>query len=145
MIILASSIIAAAVSATVTVIVWFLTERYKRNQEQYVRKLESYKGLIKSIPGFYVGFATEDKGASKSMIANFIDELNQCWLYCPDDVIHKGHKFLSTVRTGNKTPDMDKEKALGEFIVAIREDLLSRKLVKKTELTSKHFQIHSPN
>ena len=76
----------------------------------------------------------------RNLKQNFLDELNQCWLYCPDDVILKAYAFLDTVHTGAATDDATKESHCGDLVAAIRRDLLSRKVPAKTQLTSKHFR-----
>jgi hypothetical protein len=62
------------------------------------------------------------------------------WLYCPDEVIQKAYKFLMMVRTDQKQPDADKEKAVGEFMFAVRMDLLGRKPVRNTSLRPEDFK-----
>ncbi len=41
----------------------------------------------------------------------------------------------------NEYSDEDREKALGEFIVAIRKDLADRKSLRKTELKPEDFKL----
>jgi Pyruvate/2-oxoacid:ferredoxin oxidoreductase delta subunit len=115
------------------VIAWYANERRKRQQEEYIRKEENYKILIRSIKGFYVS------SKDSNVIGSFIEQLNLCWLYCPDDVIKKAYEFLHKVHTGANSSDPEKEKTLGELIVAIRKDLLSRKIIKNTNLTADDF------
>lgn len=117
------------------VIAWFVNERTKRASEQYQRKEENYKELLRCLKGFYVG-----EQNSSELKSEFLNQLNRCWLYCPDDVINKGYEFLSTVHTSNKSSDEVKEKAMGDFVAAIRKDLLSRKLVKSTQLSGSNFK-----
>ncbi|MBN1292948.1 MAG: hypothetical protein JXB48_13995, partial [Candidatus Latescibacteria bacterium] len=117
------------------VIAWFVNEWRKRLWEQYQRKEASYKELVRCLRGFYIG--TENADCLKG---KFIDQLNQCWLYCPDEVIKKRYAFLDNVHTNQVHPDNVKEKAMGEFIVAIRKDLLSRALVRCTKLTGGDFK-----
>jgi len=116
------------------VFAWFLNEWRKRIWEQYQRKEDQYKVLIKCLQGFYVG--TENP----LMKAEFLQQLNICWLYCPDEVIKKAYAFLDTVHTNQTTTDEIKEKSVGEFVLAIRQDLLSRKLLKKTDLKQSDFR-----
>jgi hypothetical protein len=116
------------------VLAWFLNEWRKRLWEQYVRKEDQYKQLVRCLRGFYA-----DTG-NKELRAEFLDQLNICWLYCPDDVIKKAYAFLDTVHTDQKQNDSIKENAVGEFVISVREDLLSRKLVAKTKLLSKDFR-----
>jgi hypothetical protein len=44
------------------------------------------------------------------------------------------------VHTGQVSSDEVKEKAMGDFVAAIRKDLLSRKLVRKTIFEGKDFR-----
>jgi len=115
-------------------VTWYLNERSKRIYEEYKRKEEKYSELIRSLRGFYVD------SFSKELRTEFLDQLNLCWMYCPDEVIHKAYNFLSMVHAGQKRSDEEKEKAVGELILAIREDLIRRKPLKKTILNPKDFK-----
>jgi len=117
------------------IIAWLANENQKRKWEEYQRKESSYKELIISLRGFYVNTKNP-----KELKTDFIDQLNLCWLYCPDEVIRKGYEFLDTVNTKKIYSDEGKENAMGGFVIAIRKDLLSRKLVKITDLEAKSFQ-----
>ncbi len=117
------------------VFAWFANEARKRSWEQYQRKEASYKELVRCLQGFYVGAPDAAK-----LKAEFINQLNQCWLYCPDDVIKKGYAFLDTVHTQSKHSDAEKERGMGDFVAAIRRDLLSRTLTKTTDLTGSDFR-----
>ena len=117
------------------VVAWFLNEWRKRLWEQYQRKEASYKELVRCLRGFYVGVQNAER-----LKADFLDQLNQCWLYCPDEVVRRGYDFLDTVHTKAAQADEVKEKAMGEFVAAIRRDLLSRQLVKCTKLTGADFR-----
>lgn len=116
------------------VLAWFLNEWRKRLWEQYTRKEDQYKQLLLCLRGFYID--TFDK----ELRADFLDQLNICWLYCPDEVIKKAYTFLETVNTNQKQNDLVKENAAGDFVLSIRRDLLSRKLVKKTKLLATDFK-----
>ena len=117
-----------------TVLAWFWNERRKRSADDYIRKEKKYEALVESLRGFYVATA------SRELKRRFLDELNKCWLYCPDEIIEKGYAFLATVHTDKVQPDEVKERALGELVVAIRKDLLSRRPVRRTALKSSHFK-----
>lgn len=117
------------------VIAWFANEWHKRVAEQYQHKEVNYKELLRSLRGFYVG--AED---AQRLKGEFINQLTMSWLYCPDDVIKKGYSFLDTVHAQTRHTDEEKEKAFGEFVAAIRQDLLSRKLVRKTALSASDFR-----
>ncbi|MCD6153236.1 MAG: hypothetical protein J7J07_04915 [Syntrophobacterales bacterium] len=116
-------------------IAWFVNEWRKRVWEQYQRKEESYKELVHYLKGFYVGAENANE-----LKAEFLSQLNRCWLYCPDEVIKKGYAFLNTVSPNKQSSDEVKEKAMGDFVATIRKDLLSRKLVRKTSLSSNDFR-----
>ncbi|MBE0401507.1 MULTISPECIES: hypothetical protein [Halomonas] len=117
------------------ILAWFLNEWRKRIWEQYQRKEESYKELIRCLKGFYVGVPN-----SQELKSEFLNKLNKCWLYCPDEVILNGYAFLDTVHASNTQNHQTKEDAMGKFVASIRKDLLSRKLVRKTSLCSKDFK-----
>lgn len=121
------------------VIAWFVNEWRKRSWEEYQRKEDRYQELIKSLKGFYLASWTLEE--SKFHKNNFIDQLNLCWMYCPDDVILKAYGFLDTVHASQKSSDEVKEKALGELILAIRKDLISRKIVSNTTLKPENFRV----
>ncbi|MCD6366549.1 MAG: hypothetical protein J7L46_03310 [Bacteroidales bacterium] len=123
------------------IVAWFANEWRKRIWEEYQRKEEKYKSLLKSLEGFYTFV---DSSEAKKLKQTFLNHLNLCWLYCPDSVIEKAYEFLSCVHTDVKCADDQKEKALGELVFAIRKDLLSRRIVKKTSLKPNDFKIYKP-
>lgn len=114
---------------------WLLNEWSKRRHEDYARKEQKYTALLKSLRGFYV------HSQSRELKEEFINQLNQCWLYCPDEVIQKTYDFLETVHTNAKRIDSEKERALGELVLAIRKDLHDRyHIINKTKLKSENFK-----
>jgi hypothetical protein len=117
------------------IIAWFVNEWRKRVWEQYQRKEESYRELLRCLKGFYVG-----ANDANELKAEFLNQLNLCWLYCPDDIILKGYAFLNTVHVSNPSTDEVKEKAMGDLVASIRNDLLSRNLVTNTDLCGKDFK-----
>jgi len=104
------------------ILAWLLNESSKRSWEQYKRKEERYKELLLSLRGYYV------KSENLEKRQQFLDQVNLCWLYSPDDVILKANDFLNTVETGTEATESDRVKAAGELFVAIRKDLLPRRL-----------------
>lgn len=120
--------------ALIAVMAWSLNENAKLEWAQYTRKEESYKRLLESSRGFY------SSTNNAQLRQNFLDELNQCWLYAPDEVIKKGYSFLDTVHKGSGKTEEEQQRAMGEFVVAIRIDLLSREIIKKTTLSPKDFR-----
>ena len=132
------TIIGALIGIIITLIIglttWYLNERSKRVYEEYKRKEERYSELIRTLKGFYID------SLNKELKDGFLNQLNLCWLYCPDEVINKGYNFLSTVHTNNESKDEERERALGEFILAIRKDLIKREPLEKTNLEAKDFK-----
>lgn len=116
------------------VIAWFLNERRKRAWEEYQKKEEHYRELVRTVRGFYV------ETSDPKLKNEFLEQLKQCWLYCPDEVITNGYTFLNSVHAQKTSTDEDRERTLGDFIVAIRRDLLSRKITRRTKLLGKDYQ-----
>jgi Pyruvate/2-oxoacid:ferredoxin oxidoreductase delta subunit len=131
---LSSDFVKLSLPLLAAVVAWIFNERSKRAQEEYNRKEVNYKALIASLRGFYA--ATHDTDVKRA----FLDRLNECWLYCPDEVIKKANSFLETIKVGSNHPDNVKELACGELIAAIRRDMLSRRVVARTELEGDDFK-----
>ena len=127
-------VIAAVIVFASGLATWYLNEKSKRTYEEYKRKEEKYSGLIRSLRGFYI------ESSDKELRTEFLAQLNLCWMYCPDEVINKAYKFLVQVHTDQKHSDEEKEKAVGELMLAIRKDLLSRKRIRKTNLIPEDFR-----
>jgi hypothetical protein len=120
--------------ALIAIFAWSLNQSAKLEWEQYTRKEQSYKNLLESSRGFY------SSTGDTQLRQKFLNELNQCWLYAPDEVIIKGYQFLETVHRGSGKTEQEQQNAMGEFVVAIRKDLLSREIVEETNLTPKDFK-----
>lgn len=127
-------VIATVLTAGVSLLIWFGNEHSKRAYEDYKRREERYVKLIENIRGFYESSQSFEKKDE------FLNQLNLCWLYCPDDIIKKGYAFTDTIMVGVRKKDEEKEKAAGELILAIRKDLLSRQPLKTTNLRAKDFK-----
>lgn len=117
------------------IIAWLVNEWRKRLWEQYIRKEDSYRDLLRCLKGFYQG-----ANHSTELQSEFIDHLNRCWLYCPDEIILLGYKFLDTVNADNSTSDEARFAAMGNLISSVRKDLISRRLVRSTKLTGNDFK-----
>lgn len=129
-----SDFVKLTVPLIAAVVAWFVNERQKRKQEQYARKEEKYKALLSALQGYYEGSQDTEKKRA------FLEQVNQCWLYCPDEVIQKAYTFLVKVQSGKP----DRDEACGDFVAAIRQDMLSRKIVSSTRLDGQqfnHFQV----
>ncbi|MGG5180475.1 hypothetical protein ACQYAC_14395 [Bacillus sp. MM09(2025)] len=90
--------------------------------------------LVKSLKGFYV------ESENSELKSVFIDQVNLCWLYCPDQVINKLYNFLESVK--NSSTHEHKHKALGELLVEIRKDLIKDSKLK-SDLKPNDFKIYS--
>jgi len=128
---LSSDFLKFVIPAAGAIIAWFFNEKRKVRWEQLQRKEERYQELLRCIKGFYV------ESQDREMKRQFIDQINLCWLYAPDAVISKANNFFATIHKSRNplATDEEKEKALGELILAIREDMLNRHLVTKTSLS----------
>lgn len=123
-----------ALPAAGAVWAWLSNERRRRVWRDYQRKEQRYRQLMRSLRGFYVADADRSKKQA------FLDQVNLCWLYCPDDVIRKLYAFLDTVSAAGRKEDREKELALAEVIAAIRGDLIYRRPVRRTSLTAADFR-----
>ena len=128
------------------IVAWFANELLKQANEAHKRKEEKYSKLICCLRGFTVD---RDPEIAQKEKTEFIEELNQCWLYCPDDVIEKAYRFLDTVHDQNpNTTSNDKELALGDFILAVRKDLINRwpfGWFNKTKLRGSSYKLLKSN
>lgn len=122
------------------VLAWFLNESKKRSWEEYNKKEASYRELLLALKGFYEG---GDGVICKDLKNKFIDQLNLCWLYCPDDVILAGNDFLLSLHTGEKKTYEERRQAASKLILLIRKDLLSRRIVRRTGLKIEDFRLLS--
>lgn len=120
------------------ILAWMVNEWRKQYWELYKRKEESYKHLLKSVRGYY------DGAVDKKLKAEFLHQLDLCWLYCPDDVIKKGYDFLHLIRNDIKATDKQRNIALSKFVLAVRNDIYPKwwMIFKKTKLTSEDFKIY---
>ncbi len=125
-----------ALPAAGAILVWHLNERSKIRSEQLQRKEERYKELLRCLKGFYVG------SQDSALKSQFIDQVKLCWLYAPDEVVLRANAFFRSIHTERAAPasDEEKERALAEFILAIRQDMLSRRLVTRTSLTTSDWK-----
>jgi hypothetical protein len=117
------------------VVAWFANERRKRAWEEYQRKEENYKALVRASRGFYVATQETQKKTA------FLEQVDLCWLYCSDDVISAAYAFLETVKTGAGSTEAQRADAFGRFMVAIRRDLLHRRVARRTRLRAGDYRV----
>lgn len=125
---------ALLLSAIGAIAAWYFNERSKRVWEEYIRKENNYKQLLIALKGFFV--ATQ----SKQLRDEFLQQVDLCWLYCPDEVIQKAYAFLDSVHTESTSGTEVSEKAMGDLIAAVRADMLTRKVVRHTSLRGANFR-----
>jgi hypothetical protein len=99
-----------ALPALAAIGAWFLNERSKLAWEQYKRKEENYKELLRCLKGFYV--STQDRELKN----HFLHQINLLWIYAPDPVIRAGYAFLDNVKAGVSASDREKELACGVLV-----------------------------
>jgi hypothetical protein len=114
-------------------IAWVFNERAKRKAEEYIRREEKYRALVDALRGFY-----EHMQDTRPLREEFLRQLSLSWLYCSDDVIRKANAFLSTVGDV-KVADEAKFRAVGELMLEIRRDLISRRVVRRTTLQPQDY------
>lgn len=110
------------------VIAWFLNERRRRAWEEYLRKEERYRELLRTLTGFYSHAADSD------IRRQFLEEYKRCWLYCSDEVIRAANSAMEVMVEGTTVPMEARLERIGKFVLAIRRDLLRRNLTSHTEL-----------
>lgn len=102
-------------------IMWLLNQHSKWKWEKRIRKEERYLGFLDSLTGFYVESESSEKKTE------FIRHWRLAWLYCPDDVIRLGSRFLDTVKEKKeKSTNEDKETALANLVLELRRDFLGK-------------------
>ena len=122
-----------------SIIIWACAERNKRKQELYIRKENKYLKLIQSLKGFQIG------SENKKLKQEFLDQLNLCWMYCPDSIIKKAYDFLLMLNPERTKEPTSKElkEAIAKLILEIRMDLINNKSLTKTSLTENDFKLLS--
>ena len=115
------------------VLAWFLNERRRRAWEEYLRKEERYRELLRTLTGFY-SFA-----ADTDVRRQFLEEYKRCWLYCNDEVIFAANLAMEGMVAGTSLPNDERLERIGKLVIAIRRDLLRRTLTQKTAPTPKDY------
>jgi len=138
---LSSEFLKIALPLLAGILAWLANEERKRKWEEYKRKEERYIPLLRSLKGFYAN-ADLTSDQARKLKDEFLNQLNLCWLYCPDEVIRKGYSFLQTVFMGESRTDEEKQKALGDFILSLRKDLFACRfwLLRRTSLSVEDFK-----
>ena len=117
---------------------WFINERRRRAWEEYLRKEERYRELLRTLPGFYT------YAGDPEIRRQFLEEYKRCFLYCDDEVIKAANLALEGLVEGTQIPNNERLQRIGELVLAIRRDLQRRTLTSKTALTHKDFRHITP-
>lgn len=115
------------------VIAWFANEHRRRAWEEYLRKEERYRELLRTLTGFYSHASDAD------VRRQFLEEYKRCWLYCSDEVIKAANFAMEGMVEGTPIPNDERLRRIGVLVIAIRRDLLRRTLTSKTDLTPADF------
>lgn len=117
---------------------WFLNERRRRAWEEYLRKEERYRELLRTLTGFY-GYASDPE-----VRRQFLEEYKRCFLYCSDEVIRAANLAMEGMVEGTQLPNDTRLERIGNLVMAIRRDLLRRTLTSRTKLTHIDFRHVKP-
>jgi len=120
-----------ALSLLAGAILWVANEWSKRHWQDLQRREEHYRALLTAVQGFYGG---DVKGRG-----DFLDQLRICWLDCPDHVIRSANRFLLAVHEDSKASKEEKEAAIRDLALAMRNDLLP--WYRTSKLASSDFQL----
>ncbi len=104
-----------------SVYTWRQNQRVLRAQNEYQRKEQLYREMLRSVAVFY-------KGANQAAgVGPFLEQYRLAWLYAPDDVIRAFEAFLLTQKP--EVPAIQKDqlgqKALAELVSSVRNDLFT--------------------
>lgn len=132
-------IIIAILGILASLITWRWNYESRLAQENYLRREQQFAKLISCIHGF------STTASDKELRERFVKELDLCWLYCSDDVIKKSYRFLESVSTGSKATEEEQQKALGEWMLSIRKDLINNRRIKETKLEGRDFKFLGAN
>ena len=117
---------------------WLVNERRRHAWEEYLRKEERYRELLRTLPGFY-SYASDPE-----VRRQFLEEYKRCFLYCSDEVIRAANLAMEGMVEGTQLPNEKRLQRIGDLVLAIRRDLLRRTLTNSTTLTHKDFRHINP-
>jgi hypothetical protein len=118
------------------VAVWtfYRTQREQLRWEQFKRREDRYRDLLKGARGLH------DSEWSSEAVNDLLRAYDECWLYAPDEVIRKGNRFLESVTVGSQSKKADHMTCLAELVHSMRSDLMSRKALSKTRLEAHDYK-----
>lgn len=135
-------VVAALIASTIGVLGYVIKGYMDRKARDRREREKRYIQMLKTLKGFYVG------SQNSQLVQEFVDVLNESYLYASDDVIKAVNDFLFAVKVGVPSSDADREKAFQRLILTIRRDLRCPKLFcclrRNTILVEQDIQIWSP-
>jgi hypothetical protein len=121
-----------------SVYTWHENQKAQRAQNEYQRKEQLYREMLKALAVFYKG-PQQPPGAA----GPFLEQYRLAWLYAPDEVVHAIDAFFATQKLPADQKDKLGQKALAELVSSVRGDLfVTAKL--PTTLTASDFRHYSP-
>jgi hypothetical protein len=119
---------------------WHKNQALVRSQNEYQRKEQLYRDMLKSTTVFYKGASVP----ASPPVASFLEQYRLAWLYAPDDVIQAFDSFLNTQKSDKSAEQKDQlgQKALAELVSAVRKDLFNT-AKRPTELRATDFGHYS--
>jgi hypothetical protein len=121
-----------------SVYTWRKNQDVQRAQDEYKRKEQLYREMLKAMGVFYKG-ATQSTGTG-----SFLEQHKLAWLYAPDDVIRAIEAFLVTQKPDVPAEQKDQlgREALARLVSSVRRDLFATARLP-TALTASDFGHYS--
>ena len=151
-----ATIVSIVLPLIIAILAWALNMRGRLNWEKQKRKEERYRGILEVIHGFHSG---DGQTIDDQTFESFTREWRLAWVYCPDEVILAGNRFLQSVVNMSTATLLQAEaldgqerdrleemvaaenrnagELLAQFLLAIRRDVQ-----KKTRLTTKDYGVN---
>lgn len=150
-----ATIVGIVLPLVIAIVAWALNMRGRLNWEKQKRKEERYRGILEVIHGFYSGSGST---VDEQTFESFMKEWRLAWVYCPDEVILAGNRFLQSVVNFSNTKLLQAETSddeelsrlvemaagenrsarelLAQFVLEIRRDIQ-----RKTKLTTQDYGV----
>lgn len=123
------------------VLLWWLNEQAKREQEHRLRLEQRYLELVTTVQGF--GEKTQS-GEKERLLQEFCDESRKAQLYCSDAVIKALNRFLKAV-AATDLPQEERDRRFRELMLVLRKDALRLfRPGEKTRLEPEDFDLWVP-
>ncbi|HCJ7319049.1 TPA: hypothetical protein NVH33_003705 [Vibrio cholerae] len=115
------ALIGAIAAVSVAIFQWNATEKAKLREFEQQRKEEAYKTIIYSLNGFYPEIVScLSESDVNRLRLSFSNQMDNCWLYCSDDVVKKTTALISAV--SENADSTIQTKARNDLIYAMRKE-----------------------